>query len=152
MTGKITSKKFFIIILITLHLSLLADNFIKFNEIAFLQKANKSKEVINLSIALAKTPAQQRKGLMKVNKMDEFQGMLFIFHKEDHRIFWMKDTYIPLDLIFLNKNKVIVGIVENNKPMSEKNIKIKKKAQYILELNAGFVKKYGVELGDKLIQ
>ena len=121
-------------------------------KVEFIQDASiiKAKKTINLKIALAQTPATWQKGLMKIKKMESNQGMLFIFPKEKHRIFWMKDTYIALDLIFLNKNLEIIGIVENNQPMSEENIKIDKKSKYILEVNAGFVKKHKIVIGEKL--
>jgi len=149
----IINLKSLIIILFILSICLQAEDKIKFiNNITLLKKCNTCNKLktIKIKAAFAQTPSQWQKGLMKVTKMKEKEGMLFIFNKEDYRVFWMKDTYIALDLIFLDKNLNIIGIKENNQPMSEKNIYIKKKAQYILELNAGFVKKYKIMIGDWL--
>ena len=144
-------KKFlFIVFFITLQLNLQSDDNIKFTDLIYIRKQNES-ITIKLKVAKAKTFKEWQKGLMNVKKMPLKCGMLFIFPDEDYRIFWMKDTYIPLDIIFLDKNQKIVGIKENNRPMSKKNITIDKKSKFVLEVNAGFVKKYGIKTGDKLI-
>ena len=74
--------------------------------------------------------------------------MLFVWPKEDFRYFWMKNTNMPLDLIFINSNFKIVEIYFDAVPLSKKKIKSKKKAQYVLELNAGRLKYLGFDLGD----
>ena len=74
--------------------------------------------------------------------------MLFVWPKEDFRYFWMKNTKMPLDLIFINSNFKIVEIYFDAVPFSKRIIKSKKKAQYVLELNAGRLKNLGFDLGD----
>ena len=83
---------------------------------------------------------------MKLN-----EGMLFIWKREDYRSFWMKNTSIPLDIIFLNKKYKIVDISYNAKPFSLKPIFSKKKAKYVLELNKGVFDSYKFDLKDKII-
>jgi hypothetical protein len=148
---EIKTYKISIFVMIILQFSLLASDKIDFNNSAILQKANKAKTSISLNLSIAETPAQWQKGLMKIKKMKENNGMLFIFPKENYRLFWMKDTYISLDLIYLDKNKKIVEINQNNKPMNEDTIKVKEKAKFVLEVNAGFVKKHNIKIGDILI-
>ena len=95
------------------------------------------------------TPETIRKGLMYVKSpLSANKGMLFNMEKLDYHTFWMKNTYIPLDVIFLNSNFRVIGYVINNKPLSLKPININKKSKYILEINAGEVKKYNININD----
>ena len=86
---------------------------------------------------MAKTPDQLAKGLMNRKSLSQDSGMLFIFPNEQIRTFWMKDTLIPLDMIFLDKQKKIVGIVYNAIPQTLDIKTVDKPAQYVLEINAG---------------
>ena len=106
-------------------------------------------------VELAVTTAQQEKGLMFVNKMDKKNGMLFIFSKENIYPFWMKNTFIPLDIIWINKDKKVVYINENSQPclLNLENcvmINPGASALYVLEINAGIVKEIGLKIGDYL--
>ena len=90
------------------------------------------------------------KGLMYVKKpLYSRYGMLFDMG-EKYNSMWMKNTYIPLDVIFLDKNMNIIGYKENNQPHSLKSISINKPSKYVLEMNAGSVKKFNLKRGDKL--
>jgi hypothetical protein len=106
---------------------------------------------LNLQIERAESLAHQAKGLMYREKLDENNGMLFIFANEAKRIFWMKNTYIPLDLIYISKDKKIVEIKENLKPCQENdcpNYASTVGAQYVLEVNAGFAQKNNIQIGE----
>lgn len=74
---------------------------------------------------------------MNRKTLSQDSGMLFIFPKEQIQTFWMKDTLIPLDMIFMDKQKKIVGIVYNATPKTEDKRSIDKPSQYVLEVNAG---------------
>ena len=79
------------------------------------------------------------------------EGMLFIFPNEKIIQLWMKNTYIPLDVIFISKNKVIVDTKRNMKKLSESIIKSKVKSKYALEFNAGLIDKLDIKIGDKVL-
>ena len=83
--------------------------------------------------------------------MELNEGMLFIWEIEDFRSFWMKNTFIPLDIIFINKAYEIIDISFNVKPLSLKPLLSKKKANYVLELNKGVFASHKFELKDKVI-
>ena len=92
------------------------------------------------------------KGLMFVKEpLWTNNGMLFDMadHPKNHSM-WMKNTYIPLDIIFLDENMNIVGYKENNQPHSLKQIRINKPSRYVLEMNAGSVKDNNLKINDKL--
>lgn len=88
-------------------------------------------------------------GLMYIKKpLKEREGMLFDMSKCDFHKFWMKNTYIPLDVIFLNSNLKVIGYVTNNQPLSLESISINKKSRYILEINANSVNKFNIRIND----
>jgi len=104
-------------------------------------------------VELAITQEEQMRGLMFRKSLDKNKGMLFVFPEEDAYPFWMKDTLIPLDIIWINKNKEIVFISENTPPCKENNcpiISTDQKAKYVLEINAGISKEVGLKVGDRL--
>ena len=107
-------------------------------------------KVFNVSFLHAKTKNQIRDGLMyRKKKLKKNQGMLFHTGLKVSS-FWMKNTFIPLDVLFLNKSGKILGYKENNKPHSLKGISIGKKSFYVLEMNSGWVKKNKAKVGDKI--
>ena len=90
------------------------------------------------------------KGLMYVkNPLNSRYGMLFDMGYKVNSM-WMKNTFIPLDIIFLDKNMNIIGFKENNQPHSLKSISINKLSKYVLEMNGGTVKKFNLKKGDKI--
>jgi len=90
------------------------------------------------------------KGLMYVKKpLYSRYGMLFDMG-EKYNSMWMKNTYIPLDVIFLDKNMNIIGYKENNEPHSLKSISINKPSKYVLEMNAGSVNNFNLKIGYKI--
>lgn len=98
---------------------------------------------------IADTEGKRAKGLMfrKSGELPEDQGMLFIYPDEGLRSFWMKNTFIPLDMIFMDSQKTVVGIVESASPLTESPRKVDRPSQLILELNAGSAKKWGIAVG-----
>ena len=106
---------------------------------------------IRFNVEVADTDLKRKIGLQCKAKMKSNEGMLFIWKKEDFRSFWMKNTSIPLDIIFFNKIYEIVEIVYNAKPLILKSISSNKKANYVLELNKGVLASYKFELKDKII-
>jgi len=90
------------------------------------------------------------KGLMYVKKpLNSRYGMLFDMGYKVNSM-WMKNTFIPLDIIFLDKNMNIIGFKENNQPHSLKSISINKPSKYVLEMNGDTVRNFNLKRGDKI--
>ena len=106
---------------------------------------------IRFKVEIADTDLKRKTGLQCRTKMKLNEGMLFIWKTEDLRSFWMKNTSIPLDIIFINKAYEIIDIFLNAKPFSSKSISSKKKAKYVLELNKGVFDSHKFNLKDKMI-
>ena len=104
-----------------------------------------------LHLEIADDDYQRETGLMYRESMQQDQGMLFIFENEQPRGFYMKNTNIPLDLIFLNAENKIVSISKNAKPKSLETIPSEVPAQYVLEVNAGLSDQWDLQVGDSLI-
>ena len=105
-------------------------------------------------VELARTPQERRSGLMFRNDLDKNQGMLFLFEDEVKHGFWMKDTYIPLDIIWISSNNEVIFIKENVQPCNDSEcmtIMPDKKALYALEVNAGIVEDCDLKIGDKVV-
>lgn len=102
-------------------------------------------------VRVAKTNKEKAKGLMFVKQMDKNKAMMFDFSKQDTRYvaLWMKNTYIPLDMIFIDCAGKIVDVKENATPLSLESIRSFKKYCYILEVNGGEFEVRGLEIGDK---
>ena len=98
-------------------------------------------EEVVVNIVLAQKPEELQKGLMFRKNLGESNGMLFIFPNEEIQRLWMKNTYIPLDMIHINKKKQIVGIVEDAEPLDLKVRSVGKPALYVLEVNAFFARR-----------
>lgn len=108
---------------------------------------------LKVDVELAQNVAQQAKGLMFRESLAENAGMLFIFSSENPKTFWMKNTKIPLDLIFISADKKVAEIKENFEPCREGSCPSYRSvaaAKYVLEVNAGFVQKNGIQIGDAL--
>lgn len=104
-------------------------------------------------IELALTPEERSNGLMFRESLDFTKGMLFVFEKEGKYPFWMKNTLIPLDIIWINENKEVVFISENTQLCKEYYCPIiepTKNAKYVLEINGGISKRIGLVVGDKI--
>ena len=106
---------------------------------------------ITFNVEVAKTIEERRSGLMYRKKLLNNEGMLFIFPRERIIQLWMKNTYIPLDVIFISENKVIVDIKKNMERLSETIVRSKVKSRYALEFNAGLINKLDIRIGDKVL-
>jgi len=103
-----------------------------------------------LSIWVAHSIKEKARGLMYVRNMPEQSGMLFVYTESDQRSMWMKNTYIPLDIIFIKNSETISSIARNTEPLSLKNIRSTEPVNYVLEINAGMTKKMGIVPNDKV--
>jgi uncharacterized membrane protein (UPF0127 family) len=103
-----------------------------------------------LDIEIADNDDERMQGLMYRQSLQENAGMLFIFTNEEPRSFWMKNTFISLDIIYINSKKEIVSIQKYTQPKSTYPIPSEKPAMYVLEVNAGFTDKNKINPGDKI--
>lgn len=114
----------------------------------FLDSLNSPKQEIQIEIA--DNDFERQTGLMYRKKMASNRGMLFIFDDNTIRSFYMKNTYIPLDLVFIDQNNTIVSIAKNAKPLDESSVRSEGNAQYVLEINAGLSEQWKLKKGDKV--
>lgn len=112
--------------------------------------SNDNKNLLNFKIAIADNYKKREQGLMNIKKLPEDHAMLFIFDNPQIAGFWMKNTLIPLDIIFVDQSNKIVNIAKNNKPLSENLISSKYEIDKTIEVNAGIVDKYQIKIGDKI--
>ena len=104
-------------------------------------------------VELAATPIERARGLMFRKHLDYNKGMLFLFEDEQRHSFHMKNTLIPLDMVWINREKEVVFIKQDAQPCKKNpcpSIYPDRDAMYVLELNAGAVADMGLELGDKV--
>ena len=101
-------------------------------------------------VEMAITPEEQAKGLMFRRELAEKQGMLFDFHREQPTSFWMKNTYVSLDMIFIRADGRILRIAENTVPLSEALVPSGGPVRAVLEVVAGTAKKLGIVPGDRV--
>lgn len=94
--------------------------------------------------------ADQQRGLMFREQLGEFEGMLFVYHTDVVRSFWMKDTLIPLDMIFIDGDRRVVGIVESAEPKTVRSRSVPFASRYVLEVNGGWSKSHGVGPGTRV--
>lgn len=101
-------------------------------------------------VEIADNDATRERGLMDRRYMATDHGMLFEFDRDAPASFWMKDTYIPLDMIFIARSGVVTRIVANAEPLSERVIPSGGPCAAVLELNGGTAASIGLKVGDKV--
>jgi len=104
---------------------------------------------IKIKVEIAHTPEKTKKGLMFRGQLGEDEGMLFIFPYADIHPFWMKNTYIPLSIAFINEDGVIISI-QDMQPFDETRHNPPSPVLYVLEMNQGWFKKHDIRVGDKV--
>jgi uncharacterized membrane protein (UPF0127 family) len=102
------------------------------------------------SVEMATTEEEKTTGLMYRKELPDGKGMLFDFSPEQQISMWMKNTYIPLDMIFIRADGRILRIAENTEPLSTKIISSGGLAKGVLEVIAGTAQKYGIQPGDRV--
>lgn len=122
--------------------------FQKQGELTFISAAGRPLQTIDIEIA--DTDLARAQGLMWRRAMEENQGMLFLMETEEPQSFWMLNTYIPLDILFVNAQREIVTIRDNTQPQSLGAVTSDAPALYVVEVNAGFCVRHGIQLGDRI--
>jgi len=104
----------------------------------------------NFAVEIADDDRERALGLMYRREMAADEGMLFDFVTEQPASFWMRNTYIPLDMLFIKADGTIASIAERTTPLSEKSVPSKGPVRYVLEINGGLSDTLGIEAGDKV--
>lgn len=122
--------------------------FTKEGQLTILKRSDSTQ--VEFDIEIADTDFDIQTGLMYRNSMEQKQGMLFIFEDEQERFFYMKNTKIPLDLIYINGANNIVSFQKNAKPFDESSLPSNTPAKFVLEINAGLIDKWNISVGDSI--
>jgi uncharacterized protein len=104
-----------------------------------------------VKVELARTEQEQQRGLMYRTKLDQDRGMLFLFEVPEARAFWMRNTLIPLDMIFIGEDRAVAGIVANAAPQTDTLRRVNKPSKYVLEVGGGEAAAHGVAPGARAI-
>lgn len=102
------------------------------------------------SVEVMRTEPQREQGLMFRRYLPQDRGMLFDFKTERRIMMWMKNTFLPLDMIFIERAGTVVGVAENTEPLSERIIPSGAPAYGVLEVNSGTAARIGLKVGDKV--
>jgi uncharacterized membrane protein (UPF0127 family) len=98
-------------------------------------------------VEIARTPSELSRGLMWRNELDADAGMLFVFGDSAPRTFWMKNTPLPLDILFIDDRGTVINVGAATTPYSEAPVRSTAPARYVLEVNAGFAARHGIGPG-----
>ena len=109
--------------------------------------STKSGKEYAVRVEVADTPAKRELGLQYRRELGDDQGMLFLFPAEGVQTFWMRNTPISLDMIFIGSNMRIAGIVHDAVPFSTTTRSVEKPSQFVLEIRGGLARRQGIEVG-----
>jgi uncharacterized membrane protein (UPF0127 family) len=101
-------------------------------------------------VEVADTPSKRELGLQYRRDLADDQGMLFLFPREQIQFFWMKNSPIPLDMIFINRESIIAGIIHQTIPFSTESLSVRAPSQFVLEIKGGLARHNGIEIGDRV--
>jgi uncharacterized membrane protein (UPF0127 family) len=107
--------------------------------------------ISKIDIEIADNDDKRTKGLMDRLSMEENQGMIFLFPYERIQSFWMKNTVLPLDMIFINRDNVIVTIMHDTVPFDTGQYSSAEPASIVVEVIAGYAALYNIKVGDKIV-
>jgi len=112
--------------------------------------AREGAEPIVVRVQVADDDFDRARGLMFRRHLGPDEGMLFVYEEPMRLTFWMENTFIPLDVLFIDEELRIIGIVTDTVPLSHDPIEVDQPSQYILEVNAGFARAHGIEPGGQI--
>jgi uncharacterized protein len=104
----------------------------------------------SVEVEVARTEEELQRGLMFREGLGPRAGMLFLFADSFDRSFWMKNTLIPLDMIFIDEKGTVVGIVERAEPLTLTERTVGRPSRYVLEVEGGFAAEHGIRAGDRV--
>ena len=120
-------------------------------DFAELEIINDAGDSLRFDIYLAESPEQQRRGLMFFRSMPDTTGMLFVYEADDFHSMWMKNTFIPLDMIFARSDGSVSSVISNTTPLTLNSNQSREPVSYVLELNAGIARRMGIGQASRLI-
>jgi uncharacterized protein len=149
-TGYLCSKIFInLLILIFFKVFLLSSiAWADWNTITFYTEGKQTTCIFRAELAV--TNEEHERGLMYRKSLAHNAGMLFVFKEENIQFFWMKNTYIPLDMVFINSRFEVTGIYRSAKPLDETTVSSWSPAMYVLEINAGRADQCNIKVGSKI--
>lgn len=121
--------------------------FRKDGEVTFYQGGE---EEVTIDVEIAETDSARERGLMQRHSLPEQSGMLFLFPSTERSGFWMANTPLSLDIMFVAADSQIVDIAKYTRPFSSKNIPSRQPYRYVVEVPAGFADNYGIVEGDRI--
>lgn len=113
----------------------------------------KGNQLAVFNVELARNFIDRQQGLMHRNSLAKDSGMLFVFNNEQQLSFWMKNTLLSLDIIYISKDKKVVAVADNAKPCKKDpcpSYNSYQPAQYVLEINGGLAKNFGIKKGSRV--
>lgn len=102
---------------------------------------------VSVTTEVARTEDERNRGLMHRRELGPMAGMIFVFRQSEPLTFWMRNTFLPLDMIFIKADRRVLGVVENATPMTDDPRRVEGDSQYVLEVNAGFAARHGIRAG-----
>jgi len=102
---------------------------------------------VSVDVEVAATGALRRRGLMFRRTMPRDSGMLFVFDEPEVQSFWMRNTHLRLDIIFIGADRRVVGVVENAVPFTDDSRAVEGESQYVLEVHGGFAAEHSIGAG-----
>jgi len=105
---------------------------------------------VSVIVEIVATPARRQRGLMFRRELEPMHGMLFTFQEDADHPFWMKNTPLSLDIVFIDESRRVVGIQASTVPYSERQLRAGRPSRYVLEVAAGFCAREGVQVGDSV--
>ena len=105
------------------------------------------RDPITVRVEFADDDPERQRGLMFRELLAADAGMLFLFESPQHLTFWMRNTYLPLDMIYIESSLTVLGVVENAEPRTETTRSVPGVSQYVLEVTAGFSREHGLTPG-----
>ena len=110
----------------------------------------KKSSLISISIEIADTVNERKTGLMGRKGMSETRGVLFVHDRIDDRVFWMRNTWLSLDILFVSETMNVINIERNTTPLSDELYRSERPARYVIEVNAGFCERHGIKKGTRV--
>jgi hypothetical protein len=104
----------------------------------------------SVKVEIAENDHDRQRGLMYRKSMADDRGMIFWFQEKENHSFWMHNTCIPLDMLYIDADGLVVGIEESTPTMSDDTFEVGCPSQYVLELNAGWCRAHGVKAGQRV--
>lgn len=105
---------------------------------------------VTVQVEVAADDETRQRGLMFRRHMADDAGMIFLFDQAEHQSFWMHNTYLPLDMIFIREDMSVLGVVENATPQTDDPREVPGESKFVLEVNAGFARRHGIGPGTQV--